>query len=233
MWDEFAKGVVRAITQSGAEGIQVYSVDITDEDIQMMTEPGSPWAATVATDSYNVGRLAVRSALAKVVGEDVEKYLLVEPALITQDFLLDNNITNMDELVEVLPVLGESPLVWYDWMLDIVTENGYDLPQIAGVTEGDEASGSTAAIDLSAVQLPEVFGDDELRVALVREIGDGAFMARYLAGAQSMADELGIELIESNARGDQAQMVTMVENAIQQQVDAIIIDHGRTDTLQY
>ena len=46
------------------------------------------------------------------------------------------------------------------------------------------------------------------------------------------ADELGIELLESNARGDDAQMVTMVETAIEQQVDAIIIDHGRTDTLQ-
>jgi simple sugar transport system substrate-binding protein len=98
-------------------------VDITDEDIQMMTEPGSPWAATVATDSYNVGRLAVRAAVAEIAGENVSKYLLVEPALITQEFLLDNNITNMDELVEVLPVLGESPLVWYDWMYKLQAEN--------------------------------------------------------------------------------------------------------------
>lgn len=120
MWDEFAKGAVRAIMQAGkSDQIKVYSVDITNEDIQMMTEPNSPWVATVATDPYNVGRLAVRSAAALVAGEKVDKYLLVAPELITQDFLLQNNITNMDELVQALPTLGESSLSWYDWMCEL------------------------------------------------------------------------------------------------------------------
>jgi ABC-type sugar transport system substrate-binding protein len=48
-------------------------------------------------------------------------------------------------------------------------------------------------------QAPDL-DEENVRIALVREIGDGAFMARYLAGAQSMADELGIELIESNRK---------------------------------
>ena len=117
MWDEFAKGAVRAIMQAGkADQVKVYSVDITNEDIQMMTQEGSPWVATVATDSYNVGRLAVRGAAAMIAGEDLGKYLLVEPVLITQDFLRQNSISNMDELVKALPSLGESQLAWYDWM---------------------------------------------------------------------------------------------------------------------
>lgn len=124
MWDEFAKGAVRAIMQAGkADDVKVYSVDINDEDIQLMIEDGSPWAATVATDSYNVGRLGVRAAVALVAGEAVDKYLLVEPALITRDFLLENGIENMDQLVEALPVLGESNLAWYPWMYRLVYEN--------------------------------------------------------------------------------------------------------------
>jgi simple sugar transport system substrate-binding protein len=51
-----------------------------------------------------------------VGGEKVDKYLLVAPTLITRDFLLQNNVTNMDELVKALPVLGESPLAWFPWM---------------------------------------------------------------------------------------------------------------------
>jgi simple sugar transport system substrate-binding protein len=120
MWDEFAKGAVRAVEQAGAaDKVKVYSVDITNEDIGMMTTEGSPWVTTVATDSYNVGRLAVRTAAALVGGEAVEKYLMVQPQLITQQFLLDNNITNMDELVKALPALGESALAWYPWMCSL------------------------------------------------------------------------------------------------------------------
>ena len=106
-----------------ADDVKVYSVDINDEDIQLMIEDGSPWVATVATDSYNVGRLGVRAAVALVAGEEVEKYLLVEPALVTRDFLLEHNIQNMDDLVEAMPVLGESRLAWYPWMYRLVHEN--------------------------------------------------------------------------------------------------------------
>ncbi len=121
MWDEFAKGAVRAIMQAKkSDQFRVYSVDITNEDIQMMTQPDSPWVATVGTDPYSVGRLAVRAAVAKVVGDEVPKYLLVEPQLVTREFLLKNHIQSMDDLVKALPALGESPLVWPDWMKQVV-----------------------------------------------------------------------------------------------------------------
>lgn len=124
MWDEFAKGAVRAIMQAGkSDQFKVYSVDVTTEDIQMMIQQNSPWVATVGTDSYAVGRLAVRAAAALVGGEKLPKYLLVEPQLITRQFLVDNNITNMDELVKALPALGESNLVWPEWLKALIEKN--------------------------------------------------------------------------------------------------------------
>ncbi|MCS6774678.1 MAG: substrate-binding domain-containing protein, partial [Thermoflexales bacterium] len=97
MYDEFAKGAVRAIEQAGlSDKYRVYSVDITNDDIQMMVKPGSPWKATVATDSYAVGRLSVRAAAALIAGEKVERYLLVQPVVITQEFLRANNVQDMD-----------------------------------------------------------------------------------------------------------------------------------------
>jgi len=117
MWDELAKGAVRAIQGLGLEDqIEVYSVDISDENIQIMREENSPWAATIATDAYSTARVAVRAAVGRIAGEDVPKYLLVEPTLITREFVLENNVTNMDELVAALPALGESPLAQYDWL---------------------------------------------------------------------------------------------------------------------
>ena len=123
-WDEFAKGVTRAITQAGkADKISVYGVDIANEDIQLLTADHSPWKATVGTDSYNVGRLAVRTAAALLAGEKVNKYLLVEPSLITRDFLLANKVTTIDQLVAALPALGESSLSWYPWTYRLLYEN--------------------------------------------------------------------------------------------------------------
>lgn len=123
-WDEFAKGATQAVIQAGRAGdISIYGVDIGTQDIQIITAEDSPWQATVATDSYSVGRLAVRTAAALLGGEDVPKYLLVEPTLITRDFLLENNITNIDELVAALPVLGESSLSWYPWLEEVIAAN--------------------------------------------------------------------------------------------------------------
>jgi simple sugar transport system substrate-binding protein len=124
MWDELAKGAVRAISQMGlADRLSVYSVDVTDENLQMMAEPGSPWKATIATDPYSTARVAVRSAAALMAGESVPKYLLVEPTMVTREFVVENGISNMDELVVALPSLGESELSWHPWMYRLVYEN--------------------------------------------------------------------------------------------------------------
>jgi ABC-type sugar transport system substrate-binding protein len=123
-YDEFAKGAVRAIIGAGKENdIAVYAVDIANEDIQIMTAENSPWKVTVGTDAYSVGRLAVRTAVALIGGETVGKYLLVEPVLIERDFLLENNVTNMDELVAALPELGESDLAWFPWIRTLIEQN--------------------------------------------------------------------------------------------------------------
>ncbi|MEL7234401.1 MAG: substrate-binding domain-containing protein, partial [Chloroflexota bacterium] len=46
-----------------------------------------------------------------------------------------------------------------------------------------------------------------------------------------MADELGIEWKEFNARGDEAEMVTQLENAISEQPDGILVSHGATEAI--
>ncbi|MFP4321555.1 MAG: substrate-binding domain-containing protein [Anaerolineales bacterium] len=239
MWDELAKGAVQAINQAGLnEEVSVYAVDISDENITLMREDGSPWQAVVATDPFNTGRVGMRTAAALIGGSDPGKYITVAPQLITRDFLLENDVTNMDELVAAMPALGESPASWFPWMETVITENGFEMPELISAGGGAAPAATfTNPIpeDLSGfadVELPEAFaGDETIEVIVVRQLDDGAFMQRYLAGAGAMAEELGVEWREFNARGDDAEMVTQMENAISEQPDAILVSHGATEAM--
>ena len=129
LWDELARGAVQAVRDVGAAGrVAVYGVDVTDEDLQLMVEPGSPWVATAANDALASGRLAVRAAAALLAGERLEKYLLLQPVLITQAFLVGNRVRSMEHLMEALPALGESHLAWFPWMDRVLARNGQSAP---------------------------------------------------------------------------------------------------------
>ena len=55
-YDEFAKGVVIALRELNmSDKVKVYSADISTVDIRQMTQDGSPWAATAATNPAAIG----------------------------------------------------------------------------------------------------------------------------------------------------------------------------------
>ena len=122
-WDEFAKGAVEAIQQAGRTEIKVYSVDVTDADIQMMIRPDSPWVATAAADASAAGRVGVRAVAQLIAGEKVPKYLMVPPMLITQEFLLENNVTNLVELGEKAPSFSNVDIAISPWMEKLKARN--------------------------------------------------------------------------------------------------------------
>ena len=68
-YDEFAKGVKIAVDEAGlTDQIDIYSADVSTADISMMREPGSAWAATVATNPAVVGEVCVRSLAIMLTG---------------------------------------------------------------------------------------------------------------------------------------------------------------------
>ena len=115
MWDEFAKGASRAIKQAGRDEIAVYGIDLSDEDLQLMQEEGSPWKVTAATDPAEIGRIQVRYAYQKVVGEETPSIHSVDPYLVDRDVLPNEPVT-MDDLGQYVPGWGESNAAWSDWM---------------------------------------------------------------------------------------------------------------------
>ena len=106
-WDEFAKGAVRAIEQAGRTDIKVYSIDMSDEDLQMMQEENGPWAASAAVDPMDIGRIQVRYAYQKINGESPEEHVVLEPVFVDVTKLPSEKVTT-NELHEYIEGWGVS-----------------------------------------------------------------------------------------------------------------------------
>jgi len=116
-YDEFAKGVKIAVDEAGlTDDIDIYSADVSTADISAMREPGSAWVATVATNPAVVGEVSVRSLAMMLVGENPGPSVIVPPTLITQDFLNDQDIKNMDDLGAKMPQFQHADVALTDWM---------------------------------------------------------------------------------------------------------------------
>ncbi|HEX4251986.1 MAG TPA: sugar ABC transporter substrate-binding protein [Pseudonocardia sp.] len=119
-YDELAKGTLIALRQDNmADKVKVYGVDISTADIQLMTEQGSPWRATAATDPANVGAIVARAAVGAGAGVAMPQKLTIPAALITQDMLRERKVTNMDDLRAALPDLSTPNILGATWIQKI------------------------------------------------------------------------------------------------------------------
>ncbi len=116
-YDEFAKGAKIAVDEAGlGSDIDIYSADISTADIAAMREPDSAWAATVATNPAVVGEVSVRTLALMLAGQDPGKQVVVEPTLITQDFLNKEDVKNMEDLGKKMPQFQHANVAMADWM---------------------------------------------------------------------------------------------------------------------
>lgn len=116
-YNEFARGVMIAAQEAGvAENINIYSADISTSDIAMMREPNSPWAATAATNPAVVGEVSVRALALLLAGEDPGAQVIIPPALITREMLNEGNITNVEELGDLIPAFVHADVATADWI---------------------------------------------------------------------------------------------------------------------
>ncbi len=116
-YDEFAKGVKIAVDEAGmTNDVDIYSADVSTADISAMREPGSAWVATVATNPSVVGAVSVRTLALLLTGEDPGANVVVPPTLITQDFLNEQDIKNMDDLGAKMPQFQHADVAMADWM---------------------------------------------------------------------------------------------------------------------
>ncbi|PWG08900.1 sugar ABC transporter substrate-binding protein [Streptomyces sp. V2] len=119
-YDELAKGTVLAVQNKKLQDrIKVFGADVSNADIQQMTAADSPWVATAGTDPSAVGAAVVRTTALELAGQ-LGKTTVEFPAVaITQDFLREKKIANMDQLRAALPALNLSQVSTADWIANV------------------------------------------------------------------------------------------------------------------
>jgi len=116
-WDAFAIGAARAIKEAGREEVKIYGIDVSNADLQMIQEKGSPWQYTAAVDPALIGKIDMRILAKKLAGEDTPQEYALNASLISQKELsASQNPINMESLSKVISGWGESADFEEDWM---------------------------------------------------------------------------------------------------------------------
>ncbi|WP_078382683.1 sugar ABC transporter substrate-binding protein [Sutcliffiella halmapala] len=116
-WDAFAIGAARALKEAGREEIKIYGIDVSNADLQEISEEGSPWKYTAAVDPKLIGAVNLRLLAKKLAGEDTPQTYDLEAALISQDELQKSSeAVNMGNLSNVIEGWGQTDAFIEDWM---------------------------------------------------------------------------------------------------------------------
>jgi simple sugar transport system substrate-binding protein len=116
-YDELTKGTVTAIEQNklGSKAA-AYGIDISDADIELMTKKDSPWKATATTDPSAIGAAVTRTLALQLAGQLSSKQVVFPGVLVTQSFLLKEQIKNMGDLRAKLPDLNLAKIASAAWI---------------------------------------------------------------------------------------------------------------------
>jgi simple sugar transport system substrate-binding protein len=116
-YDEVTKGTVSAIEQNRmGSKVRAYGIDISNADIELMTKEGSPWKATATTDPSAIGAAVTRTMALQLAGQLGKTEVIFPGVLVTQDFLRQQKIKNMDDLRAKLPELNLASIVSAPWL---------------------------------------------------------------------------------------------------------------------
>jgi simple sugar transport system substrate-binding protein len=116
-YDELTKGTVRAIEENKlGSKVAAYGIDISNADIELMTKKDSPWKATATTDPSAIGAGVTRTLALQLAGQLGRKEVVFPGVLVTQSFLLKEQIKNMDDLRAKLPDLNLATVASAGWI---------------------------------------------------------------------------------------------------------------------
>ncbi len=113
-WDEMAKGAYKALQDAGRTDIKLISIDVSNQDMNLMREEGSIWLSTAAVDPALIGIVDMRLLAMKFAGEEAPANYDLEAKLIKQSDLKPD--TTMLTLKDVIDGWGKSDAFNQPWM---------------------------------------------------------------------------------------------------------------------
>ncbi len=103
-WDAFSQGAYKALQENGRTEIKLYSIDISNQDLQLMREAGSPWKVSVAVDTKLIGAVNLRLIANKLAGEPTPATYQFKAAAIPQALLVSQTgPINVASLSKIIP----------------------------------------------------------------------------------------------------------------------------------
>lgn len=108
-WDAFSQGAYKALKENGRTEIKLYSIDVSNQDLQLMREAGSPWKVSVAVDTRLIGATNMRLIANKIGGEATPATYDFKAAAIPQALLVSQpGGVNVASLGNIVPGWGQT-----------------------------------------------------------------------------------------------------------------------------
>ena len=108
-WDAFAQGAYKALKESKRTEIKIYSIDVSDQDLQLIQERDSPWVSTAAVDPKLIGTLSLRLLAKKLIGEETpDSYEFKATEIRQADLAKSATAVNSLGLASIVPGWGQS-----------------------------------------------------------------------------------------------------------------------------
>ncbi|KAA8999870.1 sugar ABC transporter substrate-binding protein [Affinibrenneria salicis] len=108
-WDAFSQGAWKALKENGRTEIKLYSIDISNQDLQLMREAGSPWKVSVAVDPKLIGKVNLRLVANKIAGEPTPATYEFKSSVIPQALLVSQpGPVNVAGLGKIIPGWGQT-----------------------------------------------------------------------------------------------------------------------------
>lgn len=105
-YDELAKGVLQALNDAKRTDIPMYTIDVSNDDIQLMVTNKEVWKSTAAVDPKLIGIADMRLIALKLAGEDTPEYFNLTANNILTTQLKEG--TTMDQLGTIVDGWGNA-----------------------------------------------------------------------------------------------------------------------------
>jgi len=108
-WDAFSQGAYKALQENGRTEIKLYSIDVSNQDLQLMQAANSPWKLSVAVDPKVIGAVNVRLIAKKLAGEETPASYEFKAAAIPQALVQKQSTpVNVAGLANLIPGWGQT-----------------------------------------------------------------------------------------------------------------------------
>jgi len=104
-------------------------------------------------------------------------------------------------------------------------------PEASNNETNETASKTQNETSQTSSDIPEEV-QKPIKIAAIMQASLGTFSSQYVKGVEDQVEKFGGSVQVYNADNDLSKMATHLDTAINQNVDAILIDHGRADALE-